>query len=210
MKKLFFATILVISAITSHAQVRFGFRIAPDLSFYRIQSSGDLYEIVSTEAAIKMQLGPTLDFPFRENHYFSTGLYFSTKQASIRLTNKFDGSENKEVFALQYIQVPISLKLYTDEVGLDKKVYFQFGTAIDFKTQGILEDNPVLNEVNFADLSALLAIGMEYRLGVNTKLFGGLFYNRGLLNNVKKSPISDDQAWRLNSDLLGLEIGVTF
>jgi hypothetical protein len=210
MKKLFFVTILAISALTSHAQVRFGFRIAPDLSFSRIQSSEDLYKIESNGTAVKLQLGPTFDFPFRENHYFSTGIYFNTKQASITLTDKFDGSESKEAFALQYIQLPISLKLYTDEVGLDKKVYFQFGTAIDFKTQGVLDDNAILNAVKFADLSALLAVGMEYRLGVNTKLYGGLFYNRGLLDNVKDSPISEQQAWRLNSDLFGLELGVTF
>lgn len=210
MKKLFFVTILIISALTSHAQVRFGFRIAPNLSYNRIESTDEVYKIESNGSKIKLQLGPTFDFPFRENHFFSTGLYFTTKHVSITATEQANSIINDESFNLQFLQVPISLKLYTDEVGLDKKIYFQFGTAVDFRTQGILTDNSILNEVKFVDLAALLAIGIDYRLGINTKLYGGLFYNRGLLDSVKDSPLSADQTWRLNKDVFGLELGVTF
>lgn len=210
MKKLLFTAILIISVVTSHAQVRFGFRIAPVLSYNRIQTSGDLYKIENNKSAIKLQLGPTFDLPFRENHYFSTGIYFNTKQVNVRTENQSNGEVNEGEFNLQYVQIPISLKLLTDEVGLDKKIYFQFGTAVDLRTQGVLTNNAILNQVDFADFMAILAIGMEYRLGLNTKLYGGIMYNRGLLNAVNKSPISQDQEWRLNNDLIGLEFGVTF
>ncbi len=208
MKKLFVTTILIISFFSLQAQVKFGFKAAPQLSFNRIQSGSDAYDIENDGSSIKLLLGPTFDFPFRENHYFSTGLFFNGKQAAFIATDKNNREVSSENYNLQYLQIPFTLKLFTEEIGLDKKLYFQFGGTTDIRLQGILSNDNLLNQVHFFDLSALLAAGMEYRIGLKTKLFAGLYYNRGLLNTVSQTRIEGE--WRLNNDTVGLEIGVIF
>jgi hypothetical protein len=208
MKKLFIIAILSISCFTVKAQVKFGFKAAPQLGFNRLQSTGDTYEIESNGSSLKLLLGPTFDFPFRDNHYFSTGLFFSSKQAAFQATNVNTNRVEEESYDLQYLQVPLTLKLFTEEIGLDKKIYFQFGTTADFRLQGIISDDNLLNQVDFFDFTALLATGLEYRLGINTRIYAGFYYNRGFLNAVKETNI--DEEWRLNNDTLGLELGVTF
>ena len=44
----------------------------------------------------------------------------------------------EEAYRLHYLQIPIALKLFTNEVALDTRVYFQVGLTADVK---LLEDN---------------------------------------------------------------------
>lgn len=208
MKKLFVTAILIISVVSVQAQVRFGFKAAPQVAFNRLLTSGDTYDFEGNGSSLKLLLGPTFDIPFRENHFFSTGLWFSSKQAAFKVTNQTTGNSTSESHDLQYLQLPITLKLFTEEIGLDKKIYFQFGSTADFRLQGILDNDGLLGQVDFMDFTALLASGMEYRLGVNTRLYAGFYYNRGFLNAVNKTSVNED--WRMNNDTIGLEMGVTF
>jgi len=208
MKKLFISAILIISSYTIQAQVRFGFKTAPQLSYNRIQSANENFEFEQNGSSIKLFLGPTFDFPFRKNHYFSTGIFFSGKRVAFEATNTNNGANSNEVYGIQYLQIPLTLKLFTEEVGLDKKIYFQFGTTTDFRLQGILSPQNILQQVSFFDFSALLAAGLEYRLGIKTRLFAGVYYNRGFISVINEATVEED--WRLFNDTIGLELGVTF
>lgn len=206
MKKLLFSALLLISVSIAEAQVRFGFKAAPNISFNRIDAEADNTGFDTDGVGLRFQLGPIFDFEFKENHYFSTGLIFTSKRSAFSADSS--ATTYREDYSPQYLQVPITLKLFTEEIGLDKKIYFQFGGTIDFMTNNEGEDENIVQSFRFIDLNSLLAIGLEYGIGINTKLFGGLVYQRGLLNVINKNLYGDN--FNLRNDFVGLEIGVIF
>lgn len=207
MKKLLFSIILLCSLQSLHAQVRFGFKGAPTLSFNRVAGESDTASFSANGVGLRYQLGPTFDYEFKENHFFSTGLLFTVKRASHLITpdNQTAQQANTNV---QYLQVPVTLKLLTEEVGLDTKIYFQFGGTVDFRTAQVDSDDNVVQSFNFADANALLTIGLEYAFGIQTKLYGGIFYQRGLFNIINENIYEDN--WTMKNDVLGLELGIIF
>lgn len=207
MKKLIFSAILLISVVSVQAQVKFGLKAAPTLSFNRVEGESDVAAYNPDGVGLRMQIGPIVDFEFKENHYFSTGVIFATKRVGINVRSNAN-PERIEDYSLHYLQIPLTLKLFTEEVGLDKKIYFQVGGTLDVRTKGDTEANDFVTKFNFMDASALLAVGIEYGFGIDTKLFGGIIYQRGLFNVVNESATDDD--WTVQNDLLGLEFGITF
>jgi hypothetical protein len=209
MKKLLFSALILFSVSISEAQVRFGFKAAPNISFNRIDSDAGNTDFNTDGVGLRFQLGPIFDFEFKENHYFSTGIIFTSKRSAFAADSAGAApSRYTEDYSPQYLQVPLTLKLFTEEIGLDKKIYFQFGGTIDFMTNNEGEDENIVQSFRFIDLNSLLAIGLEYGIGINTKLFGGLIYQRGLLNVINDNIYGDN--FKLRNDFVGLELGVIF
>lgn len=208
MKKLLFLTILLVSVMSVQAQVKFGLKAAPTLSFNRVDSESNTASYNPDGLGLRMQIGPIVDFEFKENHYFSTGVIFATKRVGINVRSTANPSGITQDYSLHYLQIPLTLKLFTEEVGLDKKIYFQVGGTLDVRTKGDTEPNDFVTKFNFMDATALLAVGIEYGFGIDTKLFGGIIYQRGLFNVINESATGDD--WTVQNDLLGLEFGITF
>jgi hypothetical protein len=206
MKKLLFSTLFLFSVCTAEAQVRFGFKAAPNISFNRIDAEADNTDFRTDGVGLRFQLGPVFDIEFKENHYFSTGLIFTSKRSTF-IADSINTSYT-ENYNPQYLQVPITLKLFTEEIGLDKKIYFQFGGTVDFMTNREGDAENIVQSFKFFDLNSLLAIGLEYGIGINTKLFGGLVYQRGLLNVINDNLYNDN--FKLRNDFVGLEVGVIF
>jgi hypothetical protein len=129
-------------------------------------------------------------------------------------------------YNLQYLQVPVSLKLFTNEIAPDARLYFQAGGTLDIK----LAEKPQQKSNNALyaraesqgthvykplDVGLLIGIGAEFRLSEDNSIFGGVTYNRGLINAVSGGLKDDfgnsftDNFKSLNS-LLSLEIGLKF
>ncbi|HET8861108.1 porin family protein [Marivirga sp.] len=209
MKKLFFSVLFLFSVCIAQAQVRFGFKTAPNISFNRINAETDNTEFSTDGAGLRFQLGPIFDFEFKENHYFSTGLIFTSKRSAFIADSTGATPERyNEHYNPQYLQIPLTLKLYTEEIGLDKKIYFQFGGTVDFRTNNPGDEEKIVKSFKFMDLNSLLAIGLEYGIGIKTKVFGGLIYQRGLLNVINENIYNDN--FNLRNDFIGLELGLTF
>ncbi|WP_296623281.1 porin family protein [Marivirga sp.] len=209
MKKLLFSALLLFSISIAEAQVRFGFKTAPTISFNRINAEAENTNFNKDGAGLRFQLGPIFDIEFKENHYFSTGLIFTSKRSAFSADSvgATPPSYNED-YSPQYLQIPLTLKLFTEEIGLDKKIYFQFGGTVDFRTNNEGEEENIVQSFRFMDLNSLLGIGLEYGIGINTKVFGGLVYQRGLLNVIKENIYGDD--FNLRNDFIALEIGVIF
>jgi len=210
MKKLLFSTLFLLSVCIAEAQVRFGFKAAPNISFNRIEADAENTDFRTDGVGLRFQLGPIFDFEFKQNHYFSTGIIFTSKRSAFAAdsTSNAGTITYRENYNPQYLQVPITLKLFTEEIGLDKKIYFQFGGTVDFMTNSEGEDENIVKSFKFLDLNSLLAIGLEYGIGINTKLFGGILYQRGLLNSINDNIYNDE--FKLRNDFVGLELGVIF
>jgi hypothetical protein len=206
MKKLLFSTLFLFSVCIAEAQVRFGFKAAPNISFNRIDAEANNTEFATDGVGLRFQLGPIFDFEFKENHYFSTGLIFTSKRSAFIADSL--GTDYNEDYSPQYLQVPLTLKLFTEEIGLDKKIYFQFGGTVDFMTNSEGDEENIVQSFKFIDLNSLLAVGLEYGIGINTKIFGGIVYQRGLLNTINRNTYGDN--FNLRNDFVGLEVGLIF
>ena len=198
---------------TLQAQFKLGFQLSPTLSTNRINAESDSLNLNTDGAGLRVAFGPTIDVPIQENYFFSSGLLFVSKRAGIEATRQggSPGIPVRETYGLQYLQVPLSLKLLTNEVALDKRIYFQFGTTLEFNIQEEPdeEDNFLLEDFRWFDSSLLAAVGVEYKIGLNTTLFGGFSYHRGLINAVSESAdVIDDIRYR--NDYLGLDLGIKF
>lgn len=194
------------------AQLRLGFQLSPTLSTNRIEAESVMYTLETDGAGLRLALGPIIDYELSENYFLSTGILFTSKRASLEaIPVNPDLNTFTETYNLQYLQIPITMKLYTNEVALDKKIYFQFGTSMEFIISEKSDDSSNFFLENFRtfDSSLLAGIGLDYQLGTNTALFAGFSYHRGLINTVKEhSSTASDIS--LKNDYLGLDVGVRF
>lgn len=216
---------------------KLGLRFAPNIAMNSVEDKlTDSVDFSNDGAAIRYSAGLIGDFFFAENYAFSTGFWYTVKRSGINI-NRTDtriGGTHHVVSNLNYIQIPVSLKLYTNEIAEDIKMYFQVGGTLGVKTgekQLKFEPKPAItgedapeikkpdNPSGYSglDFGLLLAAGAEMRMGENTNLFGGISFNRGLINSIsKKGPFNYPDLGNVRSrvaninSLLSLEVGLKF
>lgn len=210
MKRLLLIFACVLFAFPSFSQVKIGLQASPSLSFNRVRNEGPVDGFTPDGVGARILAGIIADYGFQQNYYVSSGLFFVPKRVAIRREGA-NGSAETELYRLHYLQIPATLKLFTNEVALDTRVYFQVGLTLDVK---ILEDNisespEYVDRFRPVDSSVLLGAGAEYRVGYNTILFGGLTYRRGLANVIRNANAVADGII-VKNDMLSLDLGIKF
>lgn len=214
MRKLFLLFFALLFLQTAYAQSKIGIKFSPTLSTNRINftSEGGRYSVNPNGVGGRFIFGPIFDLFVTDNYYFSTGLLYAPKRIGISVTDtQSPNNSSDQVYRLQYLQLPASLKLFTNELALDTRVYFQIGGSLDVKIASNTKDDYAIQYINrtrFFDFTVQLGSGVEYRLGYNTLLFGGFFYNRGLINAVTRTHEGLDI--NVKNDMVGLDLGVKF
>lgn len=204
MKKFLFL-LLILFAGSSMAQVKLGLKLAPVISSNRAKN--DAQTVENDGSKLKFSIGLVADKTLSDTYFLSTGLIYLPKRAAFRSA---DGLVEEE-YKLQYIQIPATLKLFTNELAPDMKAYLQVGSALEIKVFDEAED-PAFNSVekfNPIDIPVILGAGIEYRIGINTTLFGGLSYQRGLINTVNEAATGFDDL-QLRSTVFSIDFGVKF
>lgn len=213
MKKKGFLILFFSIAISSPlmAQTEIGLMLSPALSANRTITENDAYNMVSGTAKLKLSFGAFIDWLLQENYYFSTGLIFAPKNVTVQYTPAAGGPEVEESFNLQYLQVPVSLKLYTNELALDKRIFAQFGILNEVNIDQKPEEKPgmALQKFRFFDFSLFIRGGLDFRVGYNTALFAGLSYSRGLINVLSRYQLPGESV-RIKNDLVSLDVGIRF
>jgi hypothetical protein len=210
MKKLSFLFCFILLASGLYAQVRVGVQVSPIFTVNRVEAASDTLALTPDGARLRVAAGPVFDFYLKENYYFSTGILYTPKIAGFD-TEFSNNTDNQEVYTLQYFRIPLTLRLFTNEIGLDNRIYVQFGVSADIKIHDELIDGEQQLIENFAiaDGSALVSIGLEHRIGYQTAVYGGFSYSRGLVNTVTDhEALEDDIASR--NDIFSLDIGLFF
>ena len=214
MRRLSLIFLFLVSSTAGFAQVDFsriklGVQVSPTLSFNRVNDESADIDFSSDGVGGRMLAGAVLDYMLTDNYFVSSGLFFVPKRVGLRDNQQPD--EIRDRYKLHYLQIPATIKLFTNEVALDTRVYFQAGFTLDIK---LLEDN-ISEQVNyvekfgFLDSSLLLAAGAEYRYGYNTIFFGGFSYRRGLANVVRRE-LGTVEDIVVKNDLFSLDLGVKF
>lgn len=196
----------------SFSQITVGFTFSPNLSTNRVKYERDNIDFSTNDSGIRFSAGPIVDLPITENYYASTGILFTSKRVGLTaISDDIPPVQEEEVYNVQYVSIPATLKLYTNEVSLDTKIYFQFGGALEFNVsqQPKQESFYYINEFRTFDTSLIFGLGAEYKAGVNTSIFGGLSYSRGMIDSVDETtPLQNNLI--IKNDLLSLNLGIKF
>lgn len=212
MVKFFMLSLLILFlSAPSYGQVQIGFKLAPAISASRVD--GEDTGISKDGSGIRFTVGPVFDFMINknENYFFSTGIWFSTKRVGIQSAT--DGDTESQSYNVQYIQLPMTLKLKSQEIALDKRIYVQFGPTFDFAVASKQKSGdtsfPLIDDFSFADVGLLMGAGLEWHLGNSTRLSTGFSYSRGLVNVMNQSG-ADLGDFTVKNDLFSLDLIVIF
>ena len=228
MKKLTF--IFLLSVFTSPAfaqfgmginQLEMGIKITPAIAGNRTIAPSNV-DFDKEASNFRFGFGVIADYYFTENAAFSTGLSFTGKGGSVSYLTSYvtpaAAGRTIDDISLQYLEIPLTVKLFTNEVAPDMRVYFQTGFSLN-PLMGAKVNNDKLDPANdekyskrfnVLDTDVILGAGLEYQVGETTKVFGGLSYHRGLasIDDYYEQKISDKIEVRNN--VFSLDLGVKF
>lgn len=211
MKKFLFLSLLF-CAFASSAQLKLGLKIAPVIADNRATNEAQTAE--KDGSTIKFSIGLIADKPFADTYLLSSGLVYLPKRVAFVDNSPVDdgGEAIKEEYNVQYLQIPVSVKLFTNEVAPDLKVYFQVGTGLEIKVfdEAIEPQFTGVESFNPIDIPVILGTGVEFRAGLSTTIFGGISYQRGLVNTINQvnNPVLEDLAVR--NTVVSFDLGVKF
>jgi len=186
------------------SQVRLALEVSPVLINNRLEEPGGSGNFDSDGASLRLRLALMADLSITESYSFQTGIGYSPEQVGFSLR----GQSSTQKYNLQYLQLPALLQLRTSELSIDTKLYFNVGMIgkilISDKTETTL---PLVEGFRFYDASFHFGAGLEKKISTQSELYGGISYNRGLVNIISESSGSD---LSIKNDLLRLDIGLRF
>lgn len=211
--KLLFLTIFLVplfvnAQYTEGNKVQLGFTTSPTFGWLTFPS-GQTPDIEPDGMRTGFSYGVLADIPFSDNYYFSTALTVSTLNAKAA-----EPGVSTSVYKLQYLEVPLTLKLKSIEVD-NRRFYGQFGlnTGINIGSkQDIMftssatpdEKNRDIGDlVNLFRAGLVLGGGAEWKMGENMNLLTGLTYSNGFTD------VFDGEANAKNS-YIALNLGIFF
>ncbi|MBP8823002.1 MAG: PorT family protein [Flavobacteriales bacterium] len=219
--------LLALSTTTAQAQsesVRFGIKVAPNFGFIK----PDTKELKSDGARFGYTFGLMGDFMLgnNANYAFSTGLFLNNVggKTTFPVANQNLGAESK----YQYIELPLTLKLKTNEIGY-MTYYGQigFGSAFNISAKSDKDtfdatsgkvtrvtDEDIMDHTQLFKASLIVGAGLEFNFSGNTSALIGVTYNNGFTNINKDQEILDAQGkkteLKAKQSYLELSLGVFF
>lgn len=171
-----------------------------------------------------ISFGLVVDKFFSEKYAFSTGLfmthiggnlsYADTVQIGTSIDTVTVPSGTILSYRLQYISIPVALKLKTVEIGY-KTFFVELGLKammlISSKAtapNNLLVKDKISDEIAFLNLAYSFGGGIEYSVGGNTSIIGGLYYTSTFLD-ITKDLYQKPQDY-LRASMMSLRLGVLF
>lgn len=185
----------------------------PNVGFLKVENGK------SNGQSMGFAYGLVGDFIFSDNYSITTGLLVTTVNGRGTMPNfyPYHPAGNPTAlydvkYMMQYLEVPLALKLKTDEVN-DLSWYGKFGFTADFRlgakqtveTGGTMlaEKVNATNNTSFFRAGMLIGAGAKHKVFGNTSLTGGLSYNNGLSNITKKGS-------SVKNHFINLDFGIVF
>jgi opacity protein-like surface antigen len=228
MKKLFitfFCLMYALVSISGESKLHFGLKGAPSLAWYRSDSKNPKTD----GSKFGFTYGLVTEFNFAQNYAFATGLDVTYRggklkeSSTVTFTDSTITTSSSIKNTIQYIEIPITLKLKTNEIGY--LTYFlqagispgykirareSFETAIQVTKNGTItnfseedSDVDIMKQINNFNLSMIVGGGIEYTLSGSTVMLAGLQFNNGFLDVIDGDP-------KVNSNFMALTIAILF
>jgi hypothetical protein len=199
--------LLIISAQLTNAQqkpFRFGFKLAPAISWMSPDSKH--YENAGSDFTFAW--GFTSDFTLMEHYYVTTGFNVSYFKGHMNYAHSIENNyiayngQMDRTYNLRYIEVPIALKMKTNELVKDYKFYGLIGVNTGFNIRSKANDHfsgesildtytyseekiDIKDETTLLKASLLVGVGTEYVIDESVSLVLGINFNNGFTNILK-------------------------
>ncbi|TDN35970.1 PorT family protein [Hymenobacter sp. UV11] len=197
MKKLLLTLAALAVAPAAFAQVEIGLKVSPSIAYLRTSSQSNSFQ--NGNSKVGFGGGIFVDYFFGENYAFNTGLFLTGKGGTYSYQEPMPaGAKPTTVthkLGIDYVEVPITIKLFTNEIAPATRLYFQLGPSIAVPVGARINGDKyytdsyngnaqtkALDHVFAVDLNVLGSIGAEYQLGQSTKVLAGLSYHHGLVD----------------------------
>jgi opacity protein-like surface antigen len=171
------------------------------------------------------------EFNFSDRYAFATGIDITYRGGKFKTVTQIPNASGGDSintstsssYTLQYIEIPITLKLKTNEIGY-LTYYLQAGVAPGWNirarssfsstTQITTGGNTVTSSaegdgidikdnINNLNFSMIIGGGVEYTLSGSTVMLAGIQFNNGFLDVFDDDP-------KVNSNYLALTLAVLF
>ncbi|MBN8825071.1 MULTISPECIES: PorT family protein [unclassified Spirosoma] len=207
---------------TTHL-IEMSIRFAPSLDLNTAEGTGNYAGFRANGAGVRMSVGPSLDyFFFKDRYAFSSGLWYTIKRSGFQMPGSFgetrwnpSAPEKESVYNLQYLQIPMTVKMFANNIAPDLRLYVQTGgllsiklaeRALDQARNGLYmaETGGDRRQYGFGDVELLLGAGVQYKINQNNAFNLGMSYQRGLIDIARGSDLLS------KSRVVSLELGFKF
>lgn len=199
--------------------IRLGFVATPAMTWLTAENR----ELDSKGVRAGFSFGVMMDFTIAQsaNYAFSTGLMYNTLDGGrlrhgdvvpLRGGNpgQFEAVTRDVALSMQYVQIPMTLKLKTNEIGYMSyfgQLGMQAGVNIGSRENGeyeyfenpqrvIIERENVNDQTQLFNAGLLVGLGAEYNVTGNTYLVFGVNYYRGFSNVLKGNVVQVNEDGR--------------
>jgi hypothetical protein len=213
------ACCLTMAGMAQEKEWKIALQVSPNISWMKPESK----HIESGSNKLQFGFGVMIDKMFTDRYAFGTGLniFRTGGELSYLYTGgvrKDGAASNTEIIAervrtynLQYLEVPLTLKLRTNEIGYIT-YWAQFGVGLGFNIRSSAdeqitylqerektdttdrwivssikqlteEDVDIADDIGIFRTSLIMAAGIEYNLSGDASILAGLTFNNGF-NNV--------------------------
>jgi hypothetical protein len=222
MKKLSLSLLFFVFTFSVFAQddtgFKLGMKVGLPIGFNSVKSNENGFEATPNGSSLRFTIGPIADVVWTERYAFTMGLLFTTKQANYQARVTGLPATLEEKYGLQYIQLPVGLKLFTDELFTNGKGFVNFGVQPEVlvgskRKSGNYVDGQgrsasYITKFSPLDFGMFVGVGVEYKIG-NNPIFAGINYQRSFINVVNKEDSGNDPAFlSIKQNLISFEVGV--
>lgn len=204
-----FLTVQSQDNMASIKPIRIGLMAAPSIAWMKPSDAN----FESDGVKFGSQYGLATEFYFTDNYGLATGVNIVYNGG--KLNNKDAALKNiyNEIkYKLQYLELPLSLKMRTNPGFLS--FYGQFGLGLSFalnakgdykmKNNVKKEDDDLKNDVNIFRGGFVVGGGVEISLGGSTTALAGVTFNNGL------SDILKGKDFKSINNYISLNLGILF
>ena len=218
----FLIIILVFHLFPASSQQKTTFSIAVDPHISWFTSDNRYIDTKGIKPGISF--GLVVDNFFSEKYAFSTGLFMTYLGGNLSYSDTVQIGTSIDTitvpagtiltYRLQYLTIPVALKLKTVEIGY--KTYFvELGLKAMMRINSkatapnnLLVKDKISDEIAFLNLAYSFGGGVEFSVGGNTSIIGGLYYTSTFLDITKD--LYEKPKDYLRVSMISLRAGVLF
>ncbi len=208
MRRLLLILTFILSTLTTYSQdqkFHFGLKIAPSMAWIK----PDLKGLERDGYRVGFGYGVQMEFRIQDNYAIASGVQISYRGGNIKYkSNSVNIPDQVTTFKLQYVEIPIALKMKTNEF---KKIryYGMFGFSPGYIIRSKFDTEDLENEnakefMNEFNVNMIIGAGLEYTISGSTVITGGLEFNNGFFD------VFDGDQGKGVTNYLGLNLGVLF
>ncbi len=210
--------------LLAQADFRLGFKGHP--LFATLKPNSDYHSSASTR--IGFSYGVMFDYYMQENYAFSSEFAITSMGGKVEYS-RADTTIASDV-RLRYIEIPLTLKLRSNEIADNIKIYGRFGVSLAINVKATAELEYLKGNANYANddikkagtyvqpinTSLVIGGGVEYAVGDNLDIIAGITYSGGFMNVMKNKSMYNRQAntnisaFGANANYIAINLGLMF